>query len=125
MSCSWGYRCWTCGVNSEDTWYNHGDDALRTVWEARATLRLLRDQTPILDDLGGHGRDAVSFVTEHHDHTVVLVDEYGHTSIQSRWIGCGKCVHEEDVGALANTRGCRLYHFPGEAVAAVEWRSNA
>ncbi len=79
MSCEYGVRCKTCGVSSNTPW-NHGDHVARMAIRLAPKIKELKT----LDDTGyleigflGDYEGVIHFITEHADHEMVVIDEYG------------------------------------------------
>lgn len=81
MSTEWGYKCLTCNQESEDTWFNHGQDKLVEavqVWpeikkiQATVWLRVVFDSDRYLSE-------PFLFLAQHEGHEIVLLNEYGKT----------------------------------------------
>lgn len=83
MSCSWGYRCTVCEVDSP-TYLNHGDDTLRKVYASREMIRQVEEiDWPIEVSFNWcDGSETFDFLEKHEGdgHNICLVDEYGRTS---------------------------------------------
>ena len=81
MSTYWGYRCETCGENS-DEWFNHGDADLAEMarqWPSvKSALATLEAANWRFDAALGCP-DVLSFLRAHEGHTLVLRNEYDHT----------------------------------------------
>lgn len=83
MSTSWGYHCATCNVSTEH-WWNHGDDQLRLIAQNWALIKpvyeltqttMWRIEIKVMDWYDNP--DPLGFLAEHHDHQVLLENEYG------------------------------------------------
>ena len=84
MSTYWDFHCKTCDRQTIDfDGLNHGQHILRSIWRLREHINAIyeQDKSGYLEvHIMAYGvGDLWSFLSEHKDHEVELLDEYGGT----------------------------------------------
>ncbi len=75
MSTEYTFGCKTCHKTCEDG-INHAEDRLKILLKHKDAIKELVDVAWVMIEISGYSSFA-DFLTEHCDHDVVVVDEYG------------------------------------------------